>query len=37
MIYNSNPSTDLADVAPGALLTCRRDNQAVAARPVCYS
>ena len=29
-----NPSTDLADVAPCALLTGRRDNQAVAARPV---
>ena len=29
-----NPSTDLADIAPCALLTGRRDNQAVAARPV---
>ena len=29
-----NPSTDLADVAPCALLTGRRNNQAVAARPV---
>ena len=29
-----NPITDLADVAPCALLTGRRNNQAVAARPV---
>ena len=34
IIYFSNPITDLADVSPCALLTGRRDNQAVAARPV---